>query len=321
MKSYKKVICLIIAIAAICSVFVFTASAAGGSIAYGAATVRASALNIRSGPSTGYSRVGLIPNGAKVVVIERTSDSWYKINYDGTVGYACADYLVDVLTAENFNATGVINGTGVRMRSGPSTDYSIVDVFGYNDSVSVIGINNSWFKVNYGGNTGYVRSDFLNITSMSSVSSSSDSSSSSSSDSGSSYTPASSYDSATGSALVDFALQFEGYRYVYGAQSPSQGFDCSGFTYYVYGQFGYSISRTASQQYRNNGVSVDKSDLQPGDLVFFSDDGGASVTHVGLYIGGSSFIHASTSRTGVIISDLNSSYYTRVWYGAKRILV
>ena len=87
----------------------------------------------------------------------------------------------------------------------------------------------------------------------------------------------------------------------------------------MYGQFGYSLSRTASQQYKNNGYSVSKSELQQGDLVFFSSNG-YSVTHVGIYIGGGQFIHASTSTTGVIISDLNSSYYTRVWFGAKRIV-
>ena len=64
---------------------------------------------------------------------------------------------------------------------------------------------------------------------------------------------------------------------------------------------------------------VSKSELQPGDLVFFSSNG-SSVTHVGIYIGNGQFVHASTSKTGVIISNLSSAYYLRVWFGAKRIL-
>ena len=133
----------------------------------------------------------------------------------------------------------------------------------------------------------------------------------------SSYT--SSGSSSLGQEIANLALSFEGYDYVYGAESPSVGFDCSGLVYYVYGQFGYSLSRTASQQYKNNGVSVSKDELQQGDLVFFSSNG-YSVTHVGIYIGDGQFVHASTSTTGVIISDLDSSYYTRVWFGATRIV-
>ena len=100
--------------------------------------------------------------------------------------------------------------------------------------------------------------------------------------------------------------------------SPS-GFDCSGFVGYVYKQNGYSLKRVASDIYYNNGVSVSKSELQAGDLVFFSNSS-ESVGHVGIYIGGNQMIHASTSRTGVIISDLGSSYYIQHYVGAKRII-
>ncbi len=117
-----------------------------------------------------------------------------------------------------------------------------------------------------------------------------------------------------------YALQFVGCPYVYGGSSPATGFDCSGFAYYIYGKFDYGLLRTASQQYRSNGVSVSKSQLLPGDLVFFSSNGGRSVTHVGIYVGGSRFVHASTWSTGVIISDLTSSYYIDAYYGAKRIV-
>ena len=128
-----------------------------------------------------------------------------------------------------------------------------------------------------------------------------------------------------GEEIARYACQFEGYDYVYGEETPARGFDCSGLVYYVYKTvYGYSMHRTASTQYRYDGDYVTKSNLQPGDLVFFSSDG-SGVTHVGIYVGWGkygedTFIHASTSTTGVIYSDLGSSYYTRVYYGAKRIV-
>ena len=100
--------------------------------------------------------------------------------------------------------------------------------------------------------------------------------------------------------------------------SPS-GFDCSGFVNYVYDLYGYDLYRVAQDIYHNDGNYVAKADLQPGDLVFY----GYSVygiPHVGMYIGGGQFIHASTSTTGVIISELDSSYYTNRYVGAKRIV-
>ena len=174
--------------------------------------------------------------------------------------------------------------------------------------MNVIGINNGWYKVQYNGKTGYMRSDLMTIVGNTS-------SSGGSGNSGSSST------SNQRQKIVDFALQYEGYRYVYGGESLAEGgFDCSGFVYYVFkSNFGYSMHRTASTQYAYDGRKISKSELQPGDLVFFSDNG-SSVTHVGIYIGNNKIIHASTPSTGVIISDLNSSYYARTYWGAKNVI-
>ena len=300
---------MLLVVASVLTIFVIPTSA--GSIAYGAATVSASSLNIRSGPGTEYDRVGSVPDNGIVVILEKTSDSWYKINYLGKVGYVSTDYLTNVLTAENFNAKGRVTGDAVRMRSKPNTSSSVFGTYDEGTEMNVIGINNGWYKVKYDGNTGYLRSDYMEIIGSASSSSLPDSNLSS--------TNSSSSNSSLGHQIADYALQFVGYRYVYGAESPSTGFDCSGLVYYVYGQFGYGLERRASLQYKNNGTPVSKSDLQPGDLVFFSTNG-SSVTHVGMYIGDGEFVHASTSTTGVIISSLNSAYYTRVWFGARRIV-
>jgi cell wall-associated NlpC family hydrolase len=123
-----------------------------------------------------------------------------------------------------------------------------------------------------------------------------------------------------GKKIVEFALAFLGYNYVGGGKSPSQGFDCSGLSYYVYQECGYSISRSASTQFNNDGVLIEnQSDLALGDLVFFSKYSNRTVTHVGIYIGDGEFVHASRPGIGVVISRLDSSYYTKGWVGGKRV--
>lgn len=122
--------------------------------------------------------------------------------------------------------------------------------------------------------------------------------------------------------VVDFALQFEGYDYVYGGKSPETGFDCSGFVYYVYKQFGYTIYPGADNQwYSLSDTVIPRDQLVPGDLVFFSSNGTPDgITHVGLYIGDGKMIHASTPSTGVIITDLSEPYYVRRYLGGKRVI-
>lgn len=121
-----------------------------------------------------------------------------------------------------------------------------------------------------------------------------------------------------GSEIAQFAQQYVGYPYVYGGSSPS-GFDCSGFVTYVCKHFGYSVNRTASAQ-MDNGTAVSKSQLQPGDLVFFNNGNSSKrATHVGIYIGGNQFVHASTPTVGVIVSDMDSAYYGTGFVGARRL--
>jgi cell wall-associated NlpC family hydrolase len=111
--------------------------------------------------------------------------------------------------------------------------------------------------------------------------------------------------------VVGIAMQYLGTPYVYGGSSPS-GFDCSGFVMYVYAQVGVSLPHNAAAQY-GYGTPVDRSQLQPGDLVFFNGLG-----HNGIYIGGGSFIHSPHTGDVVKISSL-SGWYSSTWVGAKRL--
>lgn len=536
MKKYsKRLIMMILAIAIVISLVSLPITASAASVAYGAATVNSSSgLNLRSKANTSSSVVKLLDDGDIVVILDRTSSTWYKVNHEGSVGYVNTDFLENILTKENFNAAGQVTGSSVRMRSGPSTSDSIVGTYNKGTKMNVIGINEGWYKVQYNGKTGYIRSDYFEITGASGSSSndtttnnnndsssgesgiinassvrlrksastssaildvlsknskitvyekngswykvsyngttgyvyasyvtvgssSNDSNSDTSSDAKDGYINASSvrlrksastsstilatmaknskvtvyeksgdwysvkYDgkkgyvyatyvtignvsdedsgdfsgdttegyingssvrlrksastsssvlavmsknskvsiykksgdwysvsyngtkgyvyasyvskgqpstdngsigsgesTELGQKIANLAKSFVGYPYVYGAEHPSDGFDCSGLVYYVYGEYGYSLNRRASQQWYH-GTKVSKSELQPGDLVFFSSDS-SGITHVGIYLEGTTFVHASTPTKGVILSDLSSSYYQRVWYGARRIV-
>lgn len=99
--------------------------------------------------------------------------------------------------------------------------------------------------------------------------------------------------------IVDFAVQFEGNPYVYGGTSLTNGADCSGFIMAVFKEFGYELPRVAAAQY-DSSTKKDISEMEIGDLVFYGHGG---IGHVGLYIGGGKIIHASTSASGIKISD------------------
>ncbi len=118
-----------------------------------------------------------------------------------------------------------------------------------------------------------------------------------------------------GSSIVSTAKKYLGVKYVYGGTTP-KGFDCSGLVQYVCKSLGISVNRTAASQF-SNGRAVNKSDLQPGDLVFFAKS--SKISHVGIYIGGGQMIHAPHTGDVVRIASINSGYYKRTYVGARRV--
>ena len=119
-----------------------------------------------------------------------------------------------------------------------------------------------------------------------------------------------------GAQIVQMAQQYMGTPYVWGGSRPG-GFDCSGFIYYIYGQFGISLPRMSDGQFEM-GRAISGDNLLPGDLVFFTTyEPGAS--HVGIYLGGGRFIHASSAAGEVTITPLGKSYYQERYLGARRV--
>ena len=133
------------------------------------------------------------------------------------------------------------------------------------------------------------------------------------------------YDDETGAMLglgeqiVRYAEKFLGTPYTWGGTSPDTGFDCSGFTTYVFRNFGVSLNRSSKDQIKN-GTAVSKSNLQPGDIVIFKNRGKTAIGHVGIYIGSGNFIHAANKKEGVVITALSSSYYSQRYVGARRVI-
>ena len=288
-------------------VCVMATTAFAAELTAGVGTVTASALKLRAEASTSSTCLTLLPKGTTVVVENDSIAGWYKVNYKGDTGYLSSEYVSFSSKSSASLGNGLVTGDSVNVRSGASTSASKVGMLNSGDVVSIVGFENGWYKISYSGITGYIRSDYMEVTKKALSSR------------GSTTTASSS--SAKGNEVVSYAKQYLGVRYVYGGASSS-GFDCSGFTMYVMKHFGYSLPHTATGQMAY-GTSVAKSALQAGDLVFFCDPSianGKAASHVGIYIGNNQFIHASSGSAKVKIDSLSSAYYAKYYAGARHII-
>ena len=211
-----------------------------------------------------------------------------------------------------------VNTSSVYVRKGPGTDYDVIDSLILNDKVYAIAEAEDWYKVEVDGEVGYIAKRLLSDKEQTTTSRSAEERNIES-ENDREEVSSTTY-SSVGEEIADFAQEYLGCKYVYGGSGPST-FDCSGFTMYVYRNFGINLSHSATAQSRV-GEYVSKDDLQPGDLVFFKDyetmDG---IGHVGIYIGDGNFIHAS-SGTGycVKISTLLSGSYNTRYATARRLV-
>lgn len=287
-----------------------TIGAAGTSL--GAGTVTADALRLRSAPAIGSNILATASSGSNVVVLEDSGNGWYKVDYNTIEGYMHGDFL-KVMAAADLNLGYAYITTGssnLNMRSGPGTGYGIIVSIPGSAIVPISGISDGWYKVSYAGCAGYISSEYTKLVR--------DSSGARADGDGVTAVAAAATDTSLGSEIVAYAKQFLGRPYVYGANGPNS-FDCSGFTKYIYSHFGYSIYRTASSQL-SNGVSVSRTQMEPGDLVFFRNNTSKAASHVGIYIGNGKFIHASSTGDVVKISDLSSGYYCSILVSVRRII-
>lgn len=283
------------------------------------AKVNVSYVNLRSGAGNSYSVKKVLTYGTKVTVLDK-SGGWYNVKLsDGTTGWIYKNYIdfggssssgntSNENTSNGFTSCNgkVITYSNLNVRSGPSTSYSVKAKLTYGQVVKLTDKSNGWYKVKLSnGTTGWVKDDYIKITTEGVTNSNN-----SNNNNSSSYR----------SAVVNLAYSLIGTPYAWGGNGPNY-FDCSGFTRYVYLHAeGKSIPRVSIDQAKV-GTAVYRGNYLPGDLLYFDTTGNGKTSHVGIYVGNNLFIHASGSASNpdkVKLSSLSERYYSNALLGARR---
>lgn len=269
----------------------------------------------------------------KQIEIVSEINGWSYIKFGTTTGWVRTDKIQDKevekkdTEPENNNNSSqkvvYISGTSVNFRKAPNTSAEIIAELTRNAKLNVIEKGDGWYEVEYNGQRGFVSATFISetpieVTSRSAKPRTVKTESTETKSARAEETEVVTLENVTGADIVAYAKNYLGYKYTSGGASPSKGFDCSGFTTYVYKHFGISLSRTSSGQ-NSNGMAVSKSEMKAGDIICFSNSSGSKkIGHVGIYIGGGKFIHAANSRMGVIISNVSGDGFYFV--SARRIV-
>ena len=312
----------------------------------------ADVVNIRKKANTTSKVVGKIEKGAMCKIL-KLKNGWAQIQSGNVKGYIRADLLAIGTEAEKIASKyatkyAVINTVTLKVREKNNTESRVLTLVGQDEKYKILIEGKKWCKVKVDGEVGYVLKEYVKVAEKfataksmkeilaeqeeeeaeqvstsstestketSSKKSSSRRSSRSTSRKSSSKKSYSKAGSKTGSSVASFALQFKGNPYRYGGTSLTNGTDCSGFTQSVYRNFGYSIARDSRSQYSSAGRIVSMSELQAGDLLFYSNSSGR-INHVALYIGGGQVVHASNPRDGIKVSN----YRYRTPVRARRVI-
>lgn len=304
-------------------------------------------VDLRSNPSDEAETVGTI-NGADQVEVLESTDGWYKVMDNGQAGYVKSNYVtLDKAVAEDsamqydhYKKANVAAQSGLTVRASGSEDAASVGLVNDGDNIIIVGNEGEYTKIIYGNDytEGYVLNSGIAATGewiekqtvsneqkrvalakleaerqekIAKANAVKASPKYSTTD-----TPAvATSGTGGGQGIVNTAMKYLGVPYVWGGTSPS-GFDCSGLVQYACRANGISVPRVAASQ-RGAGRYVSRENLQPGDLVFFSNGGG--VSHVGIYIGNGNMIHAPQTGDVVKVSSINTSYRLSHYAGAVRV--
>lgn len=292
-------------------------------------------VNVRSTPGTDGEILGKIYDGAVAQILNTAGENndWFQIVSGNVEGYIKAEFFIygeaaAAVVDEYVTRYALVQADRLNVRKEPDIEAKRIGYVDFEEKVKLLEDCGDWLKVQYTEDTdGYVAAQYVTIAeefiyaksieeeraeleAQRELAARQDISEQTAPENTISVEPPQT-DYATNSelraAIVEYAMQYLGNVYIHGGQSLSEGTDCSGFTCYIYKEFGYSISRTPSGQLSSAGRSIDYSEIQPGDIICYTSNGGKSCTHVGLYIGDGQIIHAANSRKGVIISDADYS--------------
>ena len=285
-------------------------------------------VNVRSLPNTDSDIVGKIYNGAVAQVLSVTGEDhdWFQIVSGNVEGYIKAEFFLygdaaaEVIDQYVTRYANVI-ADRLNVREQPSTESKRIGYIDNGERVQLLENQGEWLRVQYtDGKEGYVSSQYVTISEEFVYGKTLEEEAKEQEERkileerenvteqevSENVTivvtePVGTYSSNAElrSAIVNYAMQFLGNRYVHGGSSLVTGTDCSGFTSLIYKEFGYSLSRTPSGQLSSNGRSIDYSQIQPGDIICYGK--GGKCTHVALYMGNGQIIHSANSRKGVVI--------------------
>lgn len=287
-------------------------------------------LRVRSGASTSSSVLGYLLNGASVTITGENGN-WYAISYNGGTGYVSKDYISVTGASSSApsrgeevnttNKTGyVVNVTSnLRVRSAASTSSSVLGYLLNGASVTITGESGNWYSINYSGKTGYVCKDYISLTANGGSSTNNSSSkyetilNAMKAHIGTPYVWGGSGELLTTASLNRLRSIYPNANYSRAAQYVNKGyraFDCSGLMQWGFAQAGISIGRSTWDQI-SAGHEVSLSNLQPGDLLFYSN-----LTHVGMYVGNGQWIESPNSNANIRITSVPWGSVTR----ARRVL-
>ena len=293
-------------------------------------------INVRGGAGVNYEVVGKMYNKSVAEIIEECEEAdglWFHVTSGNVEGYIKAEYFIygdDVADAieDSIIRYAVVKVNVLNVRDEADIEGERLGYLTAGEKVLILDSEDGWYKVQYTDDkTGYISAEFVGIEEEFISAKSIEEEKKELEEKKKKEererqknaaqqtvvedvtfavtAPASNYSTnpELRQAIIDYAMQYVGNRYVPAGQSLAGGTDCSGFTCYVYRDFGYSLSRTPSGQLQTAGRSISLAEAQPGDIICYSYGGGCS--HVALYIGNGQIVHEANSRMGCVVSSID----------------